>query len=133
MVWLAARASTKGAGTCLRPREEARDGFPFFAFVRGGDGMRKTLILLVVSLLLLWTACALAYHRPIAKPCYGDPDEFQTHKYHDEGGKGITIPGCTRGERQVATVASERQRRETRNERRYLSINFAGRTFFLEK
>ena len=126
-------AGAKGAGTCLRPREEARDGFPFFAFVKGGDEMRKTLILLAVSLLLLWTGCALAYHRPIAKPCYGDPDEFQAQRYHDESGGGFTILGCTRDERQTAAGASDRERRETRNERRYLSINFAGRTFFLEK
>ncbi len=95
--------------------------------------MRKTLILLAVALLLLWTACALAYHRPIAKPCYGDPDEFQAQRYHDESGERFTILGCARDERQIAVGASDRERRETRNERRYLSINFAGRTFFLEK
>ena len=128
-----ANASTKGAGTCLRPREEARDGFPFFAFVRGGDGMRKTLILLAVALLLLWTACALAYHRPIAKPCYGDPDEFQAQRYHDESRESFTILGCTGDKRQTAASAFDRERRETRNERRYLSIHFAGRTFFLER
>ena len=133
MLWLTLSVSTKGAGTCLRPREEARDGFPFFAFVKGGDGMRKTLILLAVSLLLLWTACALAYHRPIAKPCYGDPDEFQAQRYHDESGGRFTILGCARDKRQTAVRASDRERREMRNERRYLSIYFAGRTFFLEK
>jgi len=96
--------------------------------------MRKTLILLVVPLLLLLNACALAYHRPIAKPCYGDPDEFQAHRYHDETGGGVTILGCTRGRRPAATGFSQRERRETRQEkRRYLTINFAGRTFFLEK
>jgi hypothetical protein len=133
MVGLAVSAGAKGAGTCLRPREEARDGFPFFAFVRGGDGMRKTLILLAVSLLLLWTACAFAYHRPIAKPCYGDPDEFQAQRYHDESGEMFTVLESARIRRLTAAMASERKRRETRNERRYLSINFAGRTFFLEK
>ena len=96
--------------------------------------MRKTLILLAVPLLLLWAGCALAYHRPIAKPCYGDPDEFQAYKCHDEGGRTVTILGYPRGGPKPATRVSDRERRETREcERRYLSIHFAGRTFFLEK
>jgi hypothetical protein len=134
MVRLADSASTKGAGTCLRPREEARDRFPFFSFVRGGDGMRKTLILLVVPLLLLSSACAFAYHRPIAKPCYGDPDEFQAYRCNDKGGRGLAILGDTRRERPAVMGTSEGERRESKEDaRRYLTINFAGRTFFLEK
>jgi hypothetical protein len=133
MVGLAGDASAKGAGTCLGPREEAWGRFPFFAFDRGGDGMRKTLILLVVSLLLLWTGCAFAYHRPIAKPCYGDPDEFQTQKYHDEGAGGFQILGCSRDKRPAAAGAYGHENKQTGQKRRYLLINFAGRTFFLEK
>lgn len=94
--------------------------------------MRKTLILLVVSLLLLWTGRVLAYHRPIAKPSYGDPDEFQAHRYHDEGG-GVTILGCSRTKRQYVAGAVDPEEREKKHKRRYLSIHFAGRTFFLER
>jgi hypothetical protein len=96
--------------------------------------MRKTLIMIGVPLLLLWSACAFAYHRPIAKPCFGDPDEFQAHRYHDEGGRGVTFPGYTRRAPRTAVGNSSPEQRETeQDERRYLSIHFAGRTFFLEK
>jgi hypothetical protein len=95
--------------------------------------MRKTQILVVLSLLILWSACAFAYHGPLARPCYGDPDEFQAHRYHDEAGTGVTILGCTRGDRRTCGATKGRERRETKHERRYLSINFAGRTFFLER
>jgi len=95
--------------------------------------MRKTVVLLAVSLLLLWTSGALAYHRPIAKPCYGDPDEFQAQRFHDESGDIFTILGYAVDGRQTAAETSERERKEPRDKRRYLSINFAGRTFFLEK
>jgi hypothetical protein len=95
--------------------------------------MRKTLIVLVVSLLVLPTACAFAYHRPLAKPCYGDPDEFQAQRYHDEGGNELIILGCTGGKRNTDVEASEPRRRETEHKRRCLSIHFAGRTFFLER
>jgi hypothetical protein len=96
--------------------------------------MRKTLILLVVPLLLLSAACAFAYHRPIAKPCYGDPDEFQAYRRHDKGERGFAILEDTRRERPAVMEISERERRESKEDtRRYLTINFAGRTFFLEK
>jgi len=96
--------------------------------------MRKTLILFVVPLLLLSAACAFAYHRPLAKPCYGDPDEFQAHSYHDEGGRQVTCLGCTRRERPAVAARSEGERPEEKEEeRRYLKIYFAGRTFFLER
>jgi hypothetical protein len=96
--------------------------------------MRKTLILLVIPLLLLPAACAFAYHRPLARPCFGDPDEFQACRYHDKGERGITILGHTRRERPAAMGSSGPERRdEKEHTRRYLTINFAGRTFFLEK
>jgi hypothetical protein len=95
--------------------------------------MRKTLILLAVSLLLLQAACAFAYHRPLAKPCYGDPDEFEAQRYHDESREVFIMLGSVPDRRESAERASDRERREKRDERRCLSISFAGRTFFLEK
>jgi hypothetical protein len=95
--------------------------------------MRKTLILLVLSLLLLLNVAVRACHRPVAKPYYGDPDEFQAQRYHDETGQRFNCLGGGRS-RGRETLRSEMQERRTRqNERRYLSINFAGRTFFLER
>jgi hypothetical protein len=133
MVRLADSAGTKGAGTCLRPREEAWDGFPLFAFVGGGDVMRKTLVLVAVSLLFLWATQASACYRSLARPKFGDPDEFQTQVYHDETGQRLPIGCRSDGRRQASMRAADGEAQFTVRERRYLSINFAGRTFFLEK
>jgi hypothetical protein len=95
--------------------------------------MRKTRILLAVCMLLLSSACALAYHRPIAKPCYGDPDEFQAHRYHDESGETYAVLNGTRCKRPEAVRVPDREGRVKPNTRRCLSIDFAGRTFFLER
>jgi hypothetical protein len=84
-------------------------------------------------MLLLFAACALAYHRPIAKPCYGDPDEFQAHRYHDESGETYAVLSGARCRRPEAVRVPDRERRGKPNTRRCVSINFAGRTFFLEK
>jgi hypothetical protein len=134
MVRLAEIVSTKGAGTCFRPRKEAWGGFPLFAFVRvvrGGDVMRKAFVLLVVCLVLLWAGHALAYYRDLARPRFGDPDEFQTHKYRDEN--GVRLASFCRGKRNSAAVSQGREGPTEREIRRCLSISFAGRTFFLEK
>jgi hypothetical protein len=95
--------------------------------------MRKTLIFCVLPLLLLLNAVAFACHRPIAKPYYGDPDEFQAQRYHDETGQSLNYLGRGTGRGRETSKADETRRQPRRNERRYLSINFAGRTFFLER
>lgn len=93
--------------------------------------MRKTLILLVVSLLLLWATQSFAFYKGIAKPKFGDPDEFQTQKYHDETGQ--RLPCYCRAREDTLRRTPPRGDQASQNVRRYLTISFAGRTFFLEK
>ena len=92
--------------------------------------MRKTLLLTVVCLLLLWVGQAWAYYRGLAKPSFGDPDEFQTCRYHDEVDARFVSPA---GSRQDPAGTPERYAQPKPETRRYLSISFAGRTFFLER
>jgi hypothetical protein len=92
--------------------------------------MRKTVLLTVVCLLLLWVGQASAYYRGLAKPKFGDPDEFQTCKYRDQ----VDVrSGPPDGNRQDPGVTPERYEQPKPDARRYLSIGFAGRTFFLER
>jgi hypothetical protein len=93
--------------------------------------MRKTLILLVVCLVLLWVSQASAYYRGLAKPKFGDPDEFQTCKYHDEA--DVRFEYSCRGRQSTAAKTMGREEQPKREVRRYLSISFAGITFFLER
>jgi hypothetical protein len=114
------------------PHREVWDGFPFFAFAGGGDVMRKTLILFVPSLLLVSSTVAFACFRPIAKPQYGDPDEFQAQRYHDEANRSPdSLPDVGGGRENLGVFDLEKRHR--RSERKYLSINYAGITFFLER
>ena len=76
---------------------------------------------------------ASAFYRGLAKPKFGDPDEFQSQKYHGESGERFTST-CSGGRARKAATEDQEVAKQARQEaRRYLSVSFAGRTFFLER
>jgi hypothetical protein len=95
--------------------------------------MRKTLMLILVSLFLLWATQALAFYKGLAKPKFGDPDEFQSQKYHDESGERFAYARGSEGHRKMVAEVPRGEKQTRPQTRRYLSVRFAGRTFFLER
>jgi hypothetical protein len=93
--------------------------------------MRTTFIALVSALLFIWAPQVTASYRDVARPRYGDPDEFQTATYRDRMGRGVAP--CSVGKRRQAVKESSIQGRTQPEKRRYLSISFHGITFFLER
>ncbi|MFH1312910.1 MAG: hypothetical protein ABIJ00_06745 [Candidatus Eisenbacteria bacterium] len=95
--------------------------------------MRRIVLLLVAVSLLLWATSSMAYWRSTAMRWHGDPDEFESTRVRDDGAlKRIAFESVHGGARENPMRIDPRGISKPRKGRR-ISIDFSGKSFFLEK
>jgi hypothetical protein len=106
---------------------------------KGGEDMKKLVLVVVAASLLLGSVSVLACTLPLARRCDGDPDEFQARKVIDggeprlgfahAGGGDVVRPVMSARLREAAPGGEQNAARGAGRLR--LSVVLFGRVFFL--
>jgi hypothetical protein len=94
--------------------------------------MKRVLTSILVVSLVLGGGSALGYYRPIAKNHRGDPDEFQSHRLHDENDVQMGYRELNGPQGSVVLRHHRPERGRAGWEKRRLVVRFSGVDLFLE-